>query len=88
MEEILQAIKKERERQDRLWGVEFDDKNTPNDWATYIMRYVSEAVYDGRDQAFTVEGFRENLMKAATIVVAAIEAVDRNGHLAKRHYDR
>lgn len=87
--DILEAISKERKRQDRLWGSEFDDKNTPNDWVAYITNYVAAGAYDGRHEKFTVEGFRANLLKAATVCVAAVETIDRNnGKLAKRHYDR
>lgn len=85
---ILTDILKERERQQELWGNTFDDLNTPNDWATYINNYVSKAVYDGREQIYTSERFKENMLKAVAIGVAAIETIDRNGKLAKRHYDK
>ncbi len=85
---ILKEIDLERERQEGLWGSEFDDLNTPNDWVAYIVRYVAEGAYDGRPMVYTPEDFREHLVKAATITVAAIETLDRKGNLAPRHYDR
>ncbi|KKK98490.1 hypothetical protein LCGC14_2642230 [marine sediment metagenome] len=85
---ILKEIDLERERQEGFWGSDFDDLNTPNDWVTSIVHYVVEGAYDGRSMFYTPENFREHLVKAATITVAAIEALDRNGKLAPRHYDR
>ena len=84
---ILAGIEKERERQVKLWGNKFDDKNTANDWASYIHNYVSIGVYSGREAKYTPERFREHLIKAATLCVAAVEAIDRNGNCAPRHYE-
>lgn len=88
LEKICDEIVDERQRQHNLWGNDFDDKNTANDWVAYICRYVSEGAYDGRKAQYTSERFRKHLVKAATICVAAIEAIDRNGDCAKRHYDK
>ena len=85
---ILSAIGDERDRQTQLWGDAFDDKNTANDWVAYICHYVSEGAYDGRAGKYTPEHFRDNLMKAATLCVAAIQAIERNGQCAPRHYDK
>lgn len=82
-EAILAAIETERTRQNTLWGNSFDEKNTPNDWVAYISRYVNEGAYDGREQKFSDERFREFLMKAATLCVAALE----QEKFAPRHYD-
>ena len=88
---IFDEIDTERKRQDDLWGHEFNDKNTPNDWVTFIVRYLSIAADDrplkregGRGYAIH---YRLNLIKAATIVVAALEAYDRQQGTVRRHYE-
>lgn len=80
---IYAAIDAERDYQDDRWGDEFDDKNTSNDWATYICRYATNAA--GFD--VTTAQFREQMVKVAALAVASIEATDRNGGLPPRHYD-
>ncbi|MCK5615822.1 hypothetical protein KAR91_78890 [Candidatus Pacearchaeota archaeon] len=84
---IPEQIFSERNRQQQLWGNDFDDKNTANDWVAYIGNYVNLAAYSGREAKYTPARFRENLIKAATLCIAAIEAVDRNGDCAPRHYE-
>jgi hypothetical protein len=86
MDEIFEEIKAERARQDQFWGEKFDAKNTANDWVAYIVRYVSTAAYDGRERKFTNVYFRSQMIKAAALCIAAIEALDKN-ELAPRHYD-
>jgi len=82
-ENIFEQINQERDYQDGKWGVGFDDKNTMNDWFTYI------AIYGGRacEMARTKEEQRKFLLKTATLAVAALEAFDRNDGMAPRHYD-
>lgn len=87
--EILEAIVKERMYQDEQWGTEFDDKNTINDWVTYINLYASRATEMNREtRVLDLYNVKKNLLKAATLCVAALEAIERNGHPALRHYDR
>jgi hypothetical protein len=83
----------EKGREDKLdgesgWSYEFDDQNTPNDWAAYINIYLGRAVQTSNAQspATSVAEFRANMLKVATLAVAAVEAVDRSG-VAARHYD-
>lgn len=85
---IFAGIEKERQRQVKLWGDDFDDKNTANDWVAYIGNYVNLGAYSGREAKYTPARFRENLVKAATLCIAAIEAIDRNGDCASRHYEK
>ena len=89
---ILDEISAERAKQDKLWGNEFDDKNTPNDWVTYVVAYLGESVKtpEGHcgDAGLDVPRFRKKILQAATLCVAAIEACDRMGRLAPRHYDK
>lgn len=85
---ILDAIRNERLRQDQLWGTEFDDKNTCNDWATYAAHYATSAAMPTvAGDPIDVDRFKVKMLKAAAICVAAIEACDRNDAPAKRHYD-
>ena len=83
MDTILEEIKKERAYQERKWGTEFDDKNTLNDWVAYTNQYMSISVKMGASE----EERREGFLKAASILVAAIESLDRNNGFAPRHYD-
>lgn len=80
---LVAEIEREREYQkNKGFDGTFDDKNTCNDWVTYITQYASGA-------AFVPVGLeqRTKLFKALTIAVAALEAFDRNGGFPPRHYD-
>jgi hypothetical protein len=77
--EIFKLIEKERAYQDAKWGTEFDDKNTPNDWVSYISIYLGKAVTMPWDR----EAFRTAILKVVTLGVAILE---REGY-APRHYD-
>lgn len=85
--QIIDDLKMEVLRQLELWGVDFDDKNTANDWAAYICRYVTEGAYIGRRTLYTPVRFREYLKKAAALCISAMAAIDRNGDCAPRHYE-
>ena len=87
-ESIFEAIAEERERQDKMWGAGFDDKNTPNDWVSYITHFVSSAAYDGNGGQYTLEKFKEGILKAAALCIACLEACERNEGMPPRHYDR
>ena len=82
-EYIFNSIETERAYQDKRWGNAFDDKNTLNDWVTYINHYLADA----SKMPVPVETQRKNLLKAATLCIAALETLDRNGTFAPRHYD-
>ena len=79
---IFEEIEKEREYQDGKFGSEFDDKNTVNDWVTYVNRYASDAAFTG-----SPDMQRTKLLKVATLAVAALETFDRNDGFAVRHYE-
>lgn len=90
--QILQAVGHERERQDDMWGDEFDRLNTANDWVAFITRYLARASGDSRRSPGrrTTEGrfeFDTAMVQVAALAVAAIEASKRNGGPAPRHYD-
>lgn len=80
---IIDEIKTERTYQDQKWGTTFDDKNTINDWVTYITQYATKAVAMG----ISKDDQRKFLLKTATLGVAALETFDRNKGFAPRHYD-
>jgi hypothetical protein len=80
---IFDEIQGERAYQDKKWGTSFDDKNTTNDWVTYIDQYAGKASPLTKDDTTSRIAF----LKVAALAVAAIEALDRNGSFPKRHYD-
>jgi hypothetical protein len=81
---ILAEIGAEIERQVSLWGHDNDDKNTMNDWITFICAYATERRIGGLgfDKLF-----RNNMIKVAALAVSAAEAYDRNRNYPPRHYD-
>lgn len=78
---IFNMIDSEREYQDSKWGQDFDERNTVNDWTTFINRYASRA-----SEAESSEEFEIAMVKVAALAVAAIETCRRDG-IAPRHYD-
>lgn len=77
---ILNDILDEREYQISRWGTEADrDKNTPNDWVSYIANYATKwqpgeyAPYDRK----ALKRFRENMIKVATLACSAAVETDR-----------
>lgn len=83
---ILDELAKERQRQiDLSHGGDtdaFDKTNTANDWIAYINAYTGRAAAKVLRNEREKQTFRENLIKAGALVVAAIEAHDK-GYLAK-----
>ena len=77
--EIFEKIATEREYQNQKWGNSFDSKNTPNDWVAYISKYLGQAM----TMPFDETTFRTQLLKVATLAVAALE----QDKYAPRHYD-
>jgi hypothetical protein len=81
MTKVLEDIAKERQRQRDLAHAgdteEFDKGNSKNDWIAYVNAYIGRAA----DKVFRNEKeghkFRENMVKAAALCVAAIEAHDK-----------
>ena len=73
-------VEDERLRQDRIWGDEFDRKNTANDWHSYVIHYISRALLPETDYA-------AEMVKACGICQAAALMVDRFGAPSPRHYE-
>ena len=69
---IFDEIDTERKRQDEPFGHEFDDKNTPCNWATLIAGQACAAAGSKTENLY-----RERVLKTAAIAVAALEAYDR-----------
>lgn len=82
IDQILQEVKQEQERAAKKWGVDFDDKNTANDWVAYITRYAGMAV----TFPFNRTAFEDNMVKVAGLAASAV-ASSRTGGPAPRHYD-
>lgn len=74
-------ILQERLRQDKIWGTDFDRKNTANDWHAYVGHYISKAIR-GNTQEYEI-----NMVKACGICQGAVLIVDLYGGPAMRHYD-
>lgn len=73
--EFIRRIQEERDRQHNLPGSEFDVTNGPNDWVAIICKYVS----DGsrlRGVVPSREDFEDSMIKAAAIILAALDHVD------------
>ena len=86
---ILHEILKEQKAAAVHWNgtkekEAFDDKNTLNDWAAYIVDYASSAAHWGKSK----EESRVLLVKAGGLVLSALLALERNGKWANRHYDK
>lgn len=83
-EAFIEAVIRERQYQDGRWGTDFDDKNTINDWTTYLCRYATRGtrIDDGPHE------FLVHLIKVAAIAMAAYETYARKRGFASRHYDK
>ena len=81
-QEIFAEIEKERAYQDTQWGTEFDNKNTLNDWAMYVVQQLGKAT----QHELPKEERRVRFMKAITLGIAALER-DFDSEVAPRHYD-
>jgi hypothetical protein len=80
MQKVLDEIVAERQRQKDLAfngnTDDFDKTNSRNDWIAYVNAYIGRAA----EKVFRNErercNYRENMVKAAAIIVAALEAED------------
>jgi len=81
---IFTDIEKELEYARGKWGTAFDNRNTLNDWVTYTAMYATEAARMDTPPTRV----RPLLIKAAGLLISAIERLDVNGRFAPRHYDK
>lgn len=74
-EQILDAIRKEREYQEARWGDADDAQNLPNDFVGYISHYSTRWM-KGEIHPYTMDNmvrFHDSMVEAAAIAVAAAE---------------
>ena len=73
---LISRVVQERERQFNLPGIEFDTRNSPNDWTTIAAHYLFEDVRRGPMKPFRAD-YEDCLVKAAAVILAALEHCDR-----------
>ena len=69
MEDILQAVQDERDRQDAKWGVQ---RHKANMWLSILMEELGEAAKATLDG--DPVGYVDELVQVAAVAVAAIES--------------
>ena len=81
MEEIIEALIKERNRQIKLaYGGntdEFDKSNSKNDWIAYCNAYLGRAAEKVLRNEKENQDFRTNMIKVGALVIAALEANEK-----------
>lgn len=82
VKETADEIVAEVERAEKMWGTDFDSKNTLNDWAAYINIYLGKAAVMGASKDEVVK----NLRKAAGLTLTVLRWTEADA-LAPRHYD-
>lgn len=80
--EVIDGVEQEVRRARNIWGREFDEQNTLNDWAAHTNHYLAKALAIGTPREAVIDGLR----KAAGLVVSALWHAE-NDCLARRHYD-
>lgn len=75
-QQILEKIVQERLRQFNLPGSEFDITRSPNDWLAIVGRYLYNSS-STKNIKSTKQDFEDDLTKAAAVILAALENVDR-----------
>lgn len=80
MENILEDIRKERERQDLKFGADRDQH--PAVWLTVLTEEVGEVAQEICDSNFNVDNLKDNyrveLIQVAAVAVAAIQNYDNS----------
>lgn len=74
---ILDEISGERDRQFNLPGSEYDQLHSMNDWIAIASQYLTRNA-DRKHTKNDPKDQRESLIKAAAVIVAAIEHLDRS----------
>lgn len=82
MEQVIEDVKAERERQDERWGgPEHDDRHDVSDWCHFIQRQIMDVQYNdtkANDDETYDAVVRKNFIKIAALAVAAVESIDRH----------
>lgn len=76
-EDILSEISGERDQQYHLPGSEYDQLHSMNDWIAIAAQYLTRSA-DRKHSKSVHSEQRDSLIKAAAVIVAAIEHLDRN----------
>lgn len=71
-ETVLNQIREERKKQDQKWGPEHDDNHTLDEWVDIVHCILLKAKLAGKPG-----GKRWRLLQAASVLVAAMESLDR-----------
>jgi hypothetical protein len=88
---LFERILAERERQKTLPGSEWDSKNSVNDWIAIASHYLTQQAKRKSSSRFTrgvsltQEDFEDDMIKAAAVILAALEHSDilkDNGELS------
>jgi hypothetical protein len=79
IEDIFQAIRDERARQDAKWGIASERSLSPYTWMTILMEEVGEVARGALED--DDENYVEELVQVAAVAVAALE--DHYGPLAR-----
>ena len=74
-QEIVERILSERDRQSNLPGSEWDTKNLPNDWISIAASYCLNSC-SRKHTIANAEDFEDDLVKAAAVIIAALENVE------------
>ena len=68
----LEAVSREREQQDKKWGIQ---NHAPHTWLVILMEEVGEASKATLEMDWPA--YRAEMVQVAAVAVAAIEACDR-----------
>lgn len=75
-ERILGEVSAERDRQFNLPGSEFDQLHSMNDWIAIAAQYLTRCA-DRKHTKSDRDEQRESLIKAAAVIIAAVEHLDQ-----------
>lgn len=75
-QQVIEKVLQERLRQFDLPGSEFDVSRTPNDWLAIAGRYLYSSSTTKNIKP-SREDFEKDLIKAAAVIVAALENLER-----------
>jgi len=81
MDKIFEEVRKERARQDKIWGgPKHDDLHDINDWEKYLFNYIKKAKYSYRECFFKSgrpEEHRRRMIQIIALATAALQSFDR-----------
>lgn len=80
-QKIFESISTERDRQYNLPGSEYDQLHSMNDWVAIATQYLSRSV-DRKHLKTTNQEKIESLIKAAAVIVAAVEHLENKKSIA------